>query len=67
MKPETPTTKANLLAQFVESIHAAAQALRAWEAFGADTMAFLRERGLVDVFAAYQQKRMKQRVKTQRR
>jgi hypothetical protein len=68
MTPETPLTKGNLPAAFIESMAELFNMLKAWNRFGADATAFLRDHGLADEFAAYQKRQtVKAAAQKQRR
>lgn len=55
--PDGPLTKSNVVAAFVESIHGLGSELNAWRVFGADVVAFLKERGINEEFGKWQEKR----------
>lgn len=56
MKPETPITKANLLAALAESLVEMFGHVGAWQRFGAEVTGYLRSKGLSEDFAAWQEK-----------
>lgn len=53
MAADAPTTKANLVAQFVESLYERDRMLSALDAFRSDVGRYLQERGLAKDFAAW--------------
>ena len=63
MTPETPITKANLLAALAESLVEIFSHHKAWQHFGGEVTAFLREHGLSEQFAAYQDQQRAKAIK----
>lgn len=61
MPIDTPTTKANVVAQFIETIHETSVELAAWRRFGAEVAAFLKARDLTDAFGEFQEAQQKER------
>lgn len=60
MPMDTPTTKGNLVAQFVESVHQMGIEVGAWRRFGEDVVAFLKARKLEDDFEEYRERLRKE-------
>lgn len=63
MSPETPITKANLLAALAESLVELFGHHQAWRRFGAEVTGYLRERGLSEDFAGWQRKQQVAKIK----
>lgn len=53
---DVPITKRNVFAAFIETGHALSMQLGAWEHFGSQVVAFLKEHDLAEAFGEYQAK-----------